>query len=820
MGFGKFGKGLGVSLLCVAMLLVSMPLSPANAASSILVITPPVFASVAEGYSQPEAQPVTLQNVGQAVLNNIDVSVSGDSFLLKKPEGAIWLFGGAVSKDYLLQPKADLPEGRYSAEITVTCGQGEQETAEVVFEVGPAGSVPEQPGGEYREPEVGVPSPDAPQTLSALRAADPEQVAGLTRFDSRNYGIVPPVKDQGNTNLCWCYAPITASEISIHRSGIDPTVNSDTLRLSPELLGRARHSRGPDPLGNTAGEDTGVGDYLHAPGNTSLTPSLFSQWCAPIKVAAGSSVNAYEASAYRLSTAEQIYTYGMEPSAAILETKRAIAKYGAVTASYNNLRETKYYNPRKESGSGSSPHACTIIGWDDTIPAELFSPGGASQNGGWLVKNSYSSLSYFWLSYDNAIDSSTWAFSYEPKEKYGYNYFYDSSAEDFGLAASMNVVTGANVFQAKKGTEERPEYLKAVQAAFQNGTQAVFEVKVYTELTDPADPESGTLAGGKAVISEVLERPGYYTVELPQKVELKSGSYFGVVVTVQGKGSPVLRLAQNSSAGSYRYRDGAYSKLLQAIRVKAFTAVGEKEEQSPTPTPTLTPAPTPMPTPTLTPTPSPVPTPTPTPTPTPVPTPEPTSGPTPPQEPSPLPVPDPTPVPSPRFQDVKESDYYCEAVSWAAEQGIAAGTGKNTFSPNAPCTRGQMAAFLWRAAGSPEPELTGCKFSDLREEDYYYKAVLWAVEQGITAGTSQSSFSPEAPCTRGQMAAFLHRCSGTPKPSGSLPFSDVPSGAYYCEAVKWAVQNGITSGTSKTTFSPDAPCTRGQMAAFLYRLLK
>ena len=100
MGFGKFGKGIGVTLLCVAMLFVSMPLSPANAASSILVITPPVFASVAEGYSQPEAQPVTLQNVGQAVLNNIDVSVSGDSFLLKKPEGAIWLFGGAVSKDY------------------------------------------------------------------------------------------------------------------------------------------------------------------------------------------------------------------------------------------------------------------------------------------------------------------------------------------------------------------------------------------------------------------------------------------------------------------------------------------------------------------------------------------------------------------------------------------------------------------------------------------------------------------------------------------------------------------------------------------------
>lgn len=816
-----------VSLLCAVLCASFMPVPAVSAAGAALAVTPPRFAPVAEGYSQPEALPIILKNTGQTVLNDIAVSVSGDVFSLKEPAGKIWLFSGSTSKDYLLQPRTGLSEGSYSAEITVTYGQGQSETVTAAFEVGPAGSKPE---GGYTEPVVGVPAPDAPQDLEELRAADPKQTAKLSRFDSRNYGIVPPVKDQGDTNICWCYASITASEISIHRSGIDPSASPESLRLSPELLAQARHSRGPDPLGNTKGEATGVGDYLHASGSISLTPSLFSQWCAPIKAGEGNIANLYETSAYRLSAAEQIYTYGMQPADAIMEMKRAIAEYGAATASYNNLRETKYYNPRGETGSGSSPHACTVIGWDDTIPAELFAPKAASQNGGWLVKNSYSSLPYFWLSYDNAITSDSWAFAYEPKEKYDINYFYDCSAENFGMAASLKVTTGANVFQAKKGTEERPEYLEAVQAAFQGGSNAVFEVKVYTELKNPAEPESGTLAGGEAVVSPVLERPGYYTVALPQKVELKAGSYFSVVVTVRGSGSPVLCLSQDSSAGSYRWNDGSYSKLQWPVRVKALAALGEKEDPVPTPTPTPTPTSTPTPTPTPVPTPVPTPTPTPTPAPTPTsaPTPTPTPAPDPTAAPTSAPVPDlpfvpdpvPSPAPSPRFQDVKESDYYYEAVCWAAEQGIAAGIGETTFGPGAACTRGQMTAFLWRAAGSPEPKITSCGFTDLREEDYYYKAVLWAVETGITAGISPDRFSPEAPCARGQAAAFLHRYSGAPGIGGSQPFSDVSDDAYYNGAVLWAARNGIASGTTRTAFSPEAFCTRGQMAAFLYRLFQ
>lgn len=170
------------------------------------------------------------------------------------------------------------------------------------------------------------------------------------------------------------------------------------------------------------------------------------------------------------------------------------------------------------------------------------------------------------------------------------------------------------------------------------------------------------------------------------------------------------------------------------------------------------------------------------------------------------------------FIDVKEGDFYYVATLWAVNTGITAGTSKNTFSPDAPCTRSQIATFLWRAAGYPEPDNSSMPFNDVKPEDYYYKAVQWAVQNGITAGTSKNTFSPNAPCTRSQIATFLWRAAGEPKPaSNSMPFKDVKSGEFYYNAVLWAVGNGITAGTSKNTFSPDAPCTRAQIVTFLYR---
>ncbi len=171
------------------------------------------------------------------------------------------------------------------------------------------------------------------------------------------------------------------------------------------------------------------------------------------------------------------------------------------------------------------------------------------------------------------------------------------------------------------------------------------------------------------------------------------------------------------------------------------------------------------------------------------------------------------------FTDVSENDYYYEAVKWAVEKGITNGTSATTFSPNASCTRAQMVTFLWRAAGSPEAKSTTCVFTDVDKDAYYYEALLWAVENGITNGTSDTTFSPDAVCNRGQMATFLYRNAKTPVVSGNHSFIDVKADAYYNDAVIWAAARGITKGTSDTTFSPDADCTRGQMVTFLYRYL-
>lgn len=171
------------------------------------------------------------------------------------------------------------------------------------------------------------------------------------------------------------------------------------------------------------------------------------------------------------------------------------------------------------------------------------------------------------------------------------------------------------------------------------------------------------------------------------------------------------------------------------------------------------------------------------------------------------------------FIDVTETAYYFDAVLWAVDEGITNGTSATTFSPDASCTRAQMVTFLWRAAGSPKATATTCVFTDVDKDAYYYEALLWAIETKLTNGTSATTFSPDAICTRGQMATFLYRNAKTPVVTGTHAFTDVKVDAYYNDAVIWAAAEGITVGTSATTFSPDADCTRGQMVTFLYRYL-
>ena len=169
------------------------------------------------------------------------------------------------------------------------------------------------------------------------------------------------------------------------------------------------------------------------------------------------------------------------------------------------------------------------------------------------------------------------------------------------------------------------------------------------------------------------------------------------------------------------------------------------------------------------------------------------------------------------FVDVATGSYYEDAVDWAVENGITKGTDDTHFSPDGICTRAQAVTFLWRAAGSPEPETRAMPFTDVPVGSYYYDAVLWAVENGITKGTSDTTFSPDATCSRAQIVTFLWRSEKSPAAGTANPFADVKSTAYYADAVLWAAKEDITKGTTNTTFSPDADCTRAQIVTFLYR---
>lgn len=171
----------------------------------------------------------------------------------------------------------------------------------------------------------------------------------------------------------------------------------------------------------------------------------------------------------------------------------------------------------------------------------------------------------------------------------------------------------------------------------------------------------------------------------------------------------------------------------------------------------------------------------------------------------------------PRFSDVTVSDYFYQAVLWALEKNVTNGLTDTTFAPQLSCTRAQMVTFLWRAAGSPTPKATVNPFTDVPAGAYYEKAVLWAIENGVTQGTNAATFSPDAVCTRGQMAAFLYRSKNSPSVSGASPFTDVQPADYYADAVVWATENDITNGIGNNQYGPAQPCTRGQIVTFLYR---
>lgn len=393
-----------------------------------------------------------------------------------------------------------------------------------------------------------------------------EQIINLSRFDPRDE--LTPVKDQGDTNLCWAYSAINASEASILKNKIG---NKDSLRLNPKALAYRKYVRKADPLGNTANYYKNADDWTARPGHIEQTTALLSMWQGPIggdKPAA----DVWENSLYRFESANLISS-GKDGEARIMEIKRAIAEYGAVTAScYYDGGTKQYYN---DAGvKNGVPHAITLVGWDDDIDKSLFSPGQVTRNGGWLVKNSYSDNGYFWLTYESKIATTTaWTFTYAPKDSYDYNYYYDNNEDSFGL---LKLKQFANVYEAKKGTDEKEEYVEAVNVGFV-GNDVNVKIKVYTNLSGwgQTSVEKGTLAAEKA---QTFKYGGYNTIKLDNPVKVSVGTYFSIVVEVSNPdGNAFVSVVQSDTKKpSFRKTSDGYDYISDGgriARIKAYTKV-------------------------------------------------------------------------------------------------------------------------------------------------------------------------------------------------------------------------------------------------------
>ena len=412
------------------------------------------------------------------------------------------------------------------------------------------------------------------KTLSYKPLPSLEEIVSLPEYDGRDYGIITPVKDQGSTNLCWAYSSIAASEASIVRSGLKPL---DEVNLNPTAAAYRVNNRAGDPLGNTSGNYVS-GDFTTFTGNPSKIATIFSGWWGPVS-GANATVDPFENSEFRLENAVHIPENKNDPALRIAEIKKAIAKYGAVTFQYNNRNNIYYYNPKNEKGGSSYPHACAIVGWNDNIPAENFAPDGATMNGGWLIKNSYSSLPsgypYFYISYDNT-SSSMYAFSYVERKAYDRNYYYDGDIDDFPLRNDKHV---ANVYRAGSEVSGKTEKITAVNVGVE-GNGYTLEAEIYTGLSSPFEAENAPVAGGKSVAKKTMsfDYGGYVTMRLDEPVSLSAGEWFSVVVRVV-EGNAKIRLGvKNSKTLSYAGSYGNYVKFENYVgRIKAFTTFYETE---------------------------------------------------------------------------------------------------------------------------------------------------------------------------------------------------------------------------------------------------
>ncbi len=411
--------------------------------------------------------------------------------------------------------------------------------------------------------------------VETLRQTDPAEIAALEKYSSRDYSIVTPVKNQGGYSLCWAFATMAASETSILREGVGGAVQSAFFGLEERTLAYRAHNPHGDPF-HLIDDDLSPGDgswdkggYVEVAGKTML------QWMGPTRsrdYTGDQAVAADYPLAYKLEDMVTV-KYSVE------DVKRLVAEYGAAAFSFPiHTYESGYYNIdtyfNNTGQTERNPHACAIIGWDDTIPASKFKPIPSTGNGGWLVKNSWGKTAadegYFYLSYDSRIYD-IWAFDYTKADAFDNQYLYDGtlSRGNVSVYGENGVARAAAIFCAQGGTSEFAEEINAVNIGV-GGKDVDVHVSVYKGLnpnygypsSPDNDPEAGTLV---AEASKRVARDGFYTVYLDRPVRLENGESFSVVAEAGNADGSARILASQEYASSndmtFEYKKGGWSNL-------------------------------------------------------------------------------------------------------------------------------------------------------------------------------------------------------------------------------------------------------------------
>ncbi|MGI6057481.1 MAG: S-layer homology domain-containing protein [Bilifractor sp.] len=607
----------------------------------------------------------------------------------------------------------------------------------------------------------------------------------------------PAVGSQKSYQTCWAFSTLGLAEINMCMKNL-ATSSVDYSELA--LAWNTYHTQS-DPLGGMKGDSSAIignNNYLTLGGNPWLALLTLSQWYGASDESAAPYGNAASFSGMSASAARNDVSHvGNIYRINIAENRQTVKSYvkakGGVLISYyddsaainNHYSDScAYYYPASAGSVPAANHSVLIVGWDDNFPSSAFQSGSQpSSNGAWLVRNSWGGSSdinktgYFWLSYsDPTISSAAYSADFSSADDYDNNYQYDGCLGSASLngRSSDGSITAANVFTVKAGSSQ--EILKAVTVGISTANTA-YQVEVYRQLKNRSDPRSG-FPVKEAAAEGYTDCSGLIQVPLSSPVLLGKGGTFSVVVTLTGKGSycgflaeeskyvtdakgnRVIQLTSSSAPGeSFILQNGVwkdqYSTTLNDIRIKAFTDNSSASV----------------------------------------------------------------------FSDVSDpSKYYYYPIYWAKEAGVTSGTSPTQFSPDRKCTRAQVITFLYKKYGNGEvPESSGIdSMKDVTPGTYYYNAVKWALAHGITNGTSATSFSPNSPCTRGQIVTFLYKTLGNSETAatGGTVFTDVHKGSYYYDAVNWAAAEKITNGTSASAFSPENTCTRGQCITFLYNAEK